>query len=169
MFGISLGPYSVAAGSDTRPTNTSEDMQKLLDALRNTRAANATPNGRVARGFTQFGPQPSGPVAPMLPTPPTPGPVNMGPPATAQAPPPALSTQYPMPAPPPPAAAPAVTTPTPAPNPYADIPPDYGQAKNIRIGNYVMPAFGPAPNSTVSGPDVINKLLALFKDKASTT
>lgn len=186
MFGLPNIPYGmlgVAGGTDTRPTNTPEDMQSLLDKLKAVRAANATPNGQVARGFAQFGPQPTGNVPPMLPTPPTPGPVNMGPPANAPG---ALSAN---------AQAPAGPTPQDiAQDDAQDAPPSWHGAHSvggapismgptsvggaplgqgpISVGGAPLPqsggppSYGPSPTQA-SGPDVINKLLSFFNQKGS--
>lgn len=66
MFGlppVPWGPLGVMGGTDTRPTNSPEDMASLQSALAAVMAKNRTPNGRVARGFDQFGPQGSAAVA----------------------------------------------------------------------------------------------------------
>lgn len=146
----SMGLGLAASGTASRPDNTPQDTDALTRAYAATRASNATPQGRINRSFAQFGPQPTGPVQPMLPTPPTPGPVDMSDPAR-----PAAHNQSPAPMPAPRPAA--------APMPPAAM----GQASNIPIGNYVMPAFGPEPSKDVSGPDVIQKLMAFFHSKGS--
>ena len=157
MFGLPqlpLGMLGVAGGTDTRPTNTPEDMTALQKLYAAAHLANQTPNGHVARGFSMFGPQESAPGTAMLPTPPTPAPVNMG----------ALSAAAQAPTPPA-AATHAVTMPTPSAPAGAPTPADMGQAANIPIGpNYNMPAFGTASDQG-SDPSVIAKLLSFFKNK----
>lgn len=181
MFGMPSIPYGmlgVAGGTDTRPTNTPEDMSALQKLYAATVAQNRTPNGRVARGFNQFGPQPTGPVAPMLPTPPMPGPVDMSDPPSASHPvastPPALSAQAMAPQVPtsPPGGFPPQGVPMPASRPV-DAPaptPDMGFfARNVAMmrdpssGAFIDPTA--ADNAQASGPDVINKLMSYFKNK----
>jgi hypothetical protein len=104
-----------------------------------------TPNQRVSQGFEDVKQGP------------TPLQTAMATPTSFPQPP-----QPDAPQAPPPAAPPA----NPEPNPYANVPADYGQAKNIPVGsNYLMPAFGPSTDAKPSGPDVIAKLLQYFHTK----
>ena len=173
MFGMPKLPYGmfgVAGGSDTRPTNTPEDMSALQKMFAATQAANRTPQGRINRGFAQFGPagQMPQPTAPMLPTPPTPAPVDMGSPAPAPqaTTPPALSAQALAP----PAAPQGVTMPMPRPAEAPQAPPDMGffqrnsaMMQDPTNGGFIDPEG--AARAQASGPDVINKLMSYFHKK----
>jgi hypothetical protein len=179
MFGMPQIPYGllgVAGGSDTRPTNSPEDMASLQKLLAAVKAQNATPNGRVARGFNQFGPQggaasaaqASQPAAPMLPTPPTPAPVDMG--ATAPPTHPALSAQAMAPPAAPPSAPAGPTSVGGAPlnsqGPFAG-PNSVGGAPLSGTADQ-WASLGPQ-QAQASGPDVIQKLMSYFKNKDNPT
>lgn len=172
MFGMPKIPYGmlgVAGGADTRPTNTGEDMTALQKLYAATQTANQTPQGRINRGFNQFGPQ--GPAAPpMLPTPPTPAPVDTSdfpaPPKQAQvAPVLSANQQSPLDT----AQWPAGPNGAPVQSQATNVPDFTGQAYNLPIGNsgYQMPAFGPTGSAPqdASGPDVIQKLMSYFHNK----
>lgn len=167
MFGLpSLSMLSVAEGAGTRPTNTEEDMTALQKLYAAASAHNRTPNGRVARGWDQFNPM-SGTAPSMLPSPPTPAPVNLAPPAAPQ--PPALSPQAmsaPMPAPAP--AAVPMPAPRPTDAPQAPAPMSFLQRNSAMMrdpgsGAFIDPAN--AQRAQATGPDVINKLLDMFHKK----
>ena len=178
MFGMPKLPFGmlgVAGGADTRPTNSPEDMSALQKLFAATQAANQTPNGRVSRGFNQFGPQPPA-AAPMLPTPPTPAPVDTGNfPMPKQAPVAPVLSSANQPSPLDNAQWPAGPNGAPQAAPQAGPAPtpDFtGQTYNLPIGSgYQMPAFGPTPSADASGPDVIQKLMSFFhnKDDPSST
>jgi hypothetical protein len=180
MFGLPKIPWGllgVAGGTDTRPTNSIADTDALTKLYAAIRAQNHTPNGRVARGFDQFGPQaappppfggtaspfapPSASAAPIMPTNNTPseldgaqwpaGPVGA----------PALSAH-----------AIAPTTPMPAPRPSEapqEAPMSFWQrnaammADPANPGSFIDPEA--ASRAQASGPDVINKLLNMFHQK----
>jgi hypothetical protein len=163
-----LGPQAgMAMMGDGREGNSVADMASLQKMLADTKAANRTPNGRVARGFDQFGPTPF----PQGSDPMTAG----GPSATGAAvpstePPPALSPQ----AIPPAASAPApVTMPMPAPRPpeAPQASPEMGffernsaMMQDPSSGSFIDPEA--AARAQASGPDVIQKLLTMFHNKA---
>lgn len=167
MFGlppIPWGPLGIASGSDTRPTNTQEDTDALQKLYATVLAHNRTPNGRVARGWDQFGP--ATPQAPMLPTPPTPPPVNITPDQAAPTP-PVLSQAM---ASVPPVAAPTVPLPTPRPADAPQAPPpmswfqqNAAMMRDPSTGQFIDPTgASQAQSQQASGPDVINKLLSYF-------
>jgi hypothetical protein len=167
MFGLPKIPWGmlgIADGTGTRPDNSQEDMNSLQKLYASIRAANHTPNGRVARGFDQFGPQASAPAAPMLPAPPAPAPVDMGPPALSAA---AMAPQ----GPPAPAPAPAVPMPQARPPeaPQAPEPMSMFQRNALMMRDPSSGAFidpvGADRAQQASGPDVINKLLDMFHKK----
>jgi hypothetical protein len=176
MFGMPSIPYGllgVAGGTDTRPTNTPEDMTALQKLYAAVSANNKTPNGRVARGFDQFGPQggaapaaqASQPQAPMLPTPPggaapaasTPPPVQMSPPVQAaddEHAPGALSSQQ--------WAGPHSVGGAPV-NPNAPM--QANAAAPSPLDNAQWPAGPMGAPDQATGPDVIAKLMSYFKNK----
>lgn len=190
MFGLPQIPWGllgVAGGTDARPTNTPEDMSSLQKLYASVVAHNRTPNGRVARGFDQFGPM----AAPPAPQPQTPVPAMgglglfPGAPQMAQSPlqtavatpsplpgdtppqPPALSAQAMIP----PAAPPhGVPMPTARPADAPQAPPDMSwfqrnaaMMRDPSSGAFIDPVN--ADRAQASGPDVINKLLSYFHTK----
>lgn len=160
MFGLNfLGPLGMATQGDGRPDNSPVDMAALQKMLADTKAANRTPNGRVARGWDQFAPQ-AADAPPMIPAP-VPAPVDMGPP-------PALSPQAMQGPPVPPPAPAAVPMPQPRP-PEAPQEMGFFQRNAAMMQDPSSGAFldpGAAERAQASGPDVINKLLSYFHDKA---
>lgn len=174
MFGLPpIGMTSVAGIEPNVRNNDQEQMSALQKLYASVAAHNRTPNGRVARGFDQFGPQPTGPVAPMLPAPPTPAPVDMGSPASP--PPPALSAAAMAPAVTP--SAQAVPLPKARPNiatepqqePMGFFQRNSAMMRDPSSGAFIDPVN--AERAQASGPDVINKLMSYFhkKDDPSNT
>jgi hypothetical protein len=180
MFGmpsVPVGMYGVASGESALRNNDQGQMEALAKALAAVRSQNQTPNGRVARGFNQFGPQPTGPVAPMLATPDMPPPVQITPdndtaPKPSQAP-GALSQAW---------AGPHSVGGAPLPNmgptsvggaPLATASPmDNAQWPAGPVGapmnaqaSMPAPAADLGPQQQASGPDVIQKLMSYFKNK----
>jgi len=177
MFGLPPVPWgqlSIAGMEPNVRNNDQGQMSALTDALAAAHAQNSTPNGRVARGFNQFAPLPSGIPAPMLETPPTPAPVD-----TSKW--PALSAQALAPASPTGPAGPLSVGGAPLPNVG---PTSVGGAPLGSQGPFAGPnSVGGAPLSGTSdqwaslgpqqssGPDVIQKLMSYFgnKDNPSST
>lgn len=135
------------------------DMHKYMEKDTAEHMANkgAYANARVSRGWEQFAPQ-TGQEPPMLPTPPTPTPVNM--------PPPALSAQAMAPHVPP-AAPQGVPMPTARPPDAPQPQPDMGffqrnaaMMQDPTSGAFIDP--GAADRAQASGPDVIAKLMSYF-------
>jgi hypothetical protein len=171
MFGLPSIPWGllgVAGGADTRPTNSPQDMTALQKLYAAVAAQNRTPNGHVARGFEQFGPQtPAASPAPhMLPT------VAVAPPQGAAAGPqggasaPQMDPGALSAAPPPPqvaAAPPPVPTVPMPPTPVTQAAPAAGDGYSRWNGLDFGPS--PSPASQASGPDVIQKLMSYFKNK----
>jgi hypothetical protein len=172
MFGLPSIPWGllgVAGGADTRPTNSPQDMTALQKLYAAVAAQNRTPNGHVARGFEQFGPQtPAASPAPhMLPTVAVAPPqvAAAGPQGGASAPqmdPGALSPQV---AAAPPVSAPPVPMPQAGPvmAPVTQAAPAAGDGYSRWNGLDFGPS--PSPASQASGPDVIQKLMSYFKNK----
>jgi hypothetical protein len=172
MFGLPSIPWGllgVAGGADTRPTNSPQDMTALQKLYAAVAAQNRTPNGHVARGFEQFGPQtPAASPAPhMLPTVAVAPPQGAaaGPQGGASAPqmdPGALSPQV---AAAPPVSAPPVPMPQAGPvmAPVTQAAPAAGDGYSRWNGLDFGPS--PSPASQASGPDVIQKLMSYFKNK----
>lgn len=163
MFGmpkVPLGMLSVAGLEPNVRNNDQEQMTALQKLYAATQATNRTPQGRIDRGFSAFGPagQMPQPTEPMLPTPPTPAPVDMGQPAAPQAPvPPALSQGGWQ-----------------GPHSVGGAPISMGP---ISVGGAPLGASGATgyqglqmtpfdpPASQASGPDVIQKLMSYFHNK----
>lgn len=156
MFGIpgtpSLGMLSVAGLEPNVRNNDQAQMTALQKLYAAAHAQNQTPQGRIDRGFNQFGPQPSGPVEPMLPTPPTPAPVNMG---TSPGVLPALAA----------AIAQHSAPQAPAPLPPAQGPTSVGGAPLQGTADQWNTVGGLGPQQSTSGPDVIQKLMSYFGNK----
>lgn len=162
LFGPQAG---MAMMGDGRPDNSQADMSALTKMLAEVRAKNGTPNGRVARGFDQFGPQ-------MYPDAPTwgsgvPEDTATSPPQpAADTPPPALTQEQ--------FAAAPMPTPMPAPRPpeAPQPPPEMGFFQRnsammqdpTNMGSFIDPEA--AARANASGPDVIQKLLNMFHQKA---
>lgn len=161
MFGMPQIPYGllgVAGGSDTRPTNTPEDMSALQKLYAATVTGNRTPAGRVARGFNQFGPQPVMPAE-----------VDMGQPK----PPPQVADPTPKPAMPPGALSPPVGPTSVGGAPLPNVGPTSLNGDPLPTASPLDTAQWPAgPASDLgpqqaSGPDVIQKLMSYFGSKAN--
>lgn len=173
MFGMPT-MATVAAGTNM-PVNTQADTDALQKLYAAVKAQNATPNGRVSRGFNQFGPQASKPQAPMLPTPPAPAPVQMSPPVVAADDTPApgsLSSQNwagphsvggaPLPNVGPTSVG-GAPLPTASPLDTAQWPAGPVGAPTNAQASDPAAVLGPAPQA--SGTDVIQKLMSYFKNK----
>lgn len=179
MFGIPLGPLTVADGAAMRNNGAPEDMSALQKALAEVRARNHTPNGRVARGWDQFAPM-TGAAPPMLPTPPTPPPVDMSEPslkpamkaydqgqanpmdAQALARPPAIPVYSQNQTNPMDEAALAAPQGPPTPD-MGFFARNTAMMKDPTSGDFLDPMN--AQRAQASGPDVINKLLSYFHNK----
>lgn len=163
-----FGPAGMAMMGDGRPDNSQADMASLQKMLADTKAANRTPNGRVARGFDQFSPM---------------GPYQTDPVAQAPAPAPYPQAEDPMGAPALYRASPGATPPQPASIPMpqarpAEAPQDMGFfQRNAAMmqdpnnpGSFIDPEAASRAQasqaSSASGPDVIQKLLDMFHRKA---
>ncbi len=154
MFGIpgtpSIGQLSVAGLEPNVRNNDQEQMTALQKLYAAAHAQNHTPQGRIDRGFNQFGPQPSGSVEPMLPTPPTPPWVNMGAPPSSGAVAPALAA--------------AMTQAQAAPA-APQGPTSVGGAPLSGTADQWNTVGGLGPQQAPSGPDVIRKLMSYFGNK----
>lgn len=137
MFGVPLGPLGMATMGDGRPDNSQADgdaLQKLYEAVR---AANATPNGKVARGFAQFGMPTPASVAPPRPSVPALGGLGLFPAAPHMNATP-MQTAMATPAPLPDPSAPVMAKDdTPAPRPHGP----YGP---MSVGGAPLPDVGPS-------------------------
>lgn len=179
------GMGAVASGTATRPNNDTEQMTALQKLYAATQATNRTPQGRIDRGFSAFGPagQMPQPTEPMLPTPPTPAPVDMGshasPSAAGAAPQapvapvlhqaqasPLDTAQWPSG----PVGAPAgVPMPMPRPSEAPQTPEMPWWQRNAAMmsdpsgGGFIDPEG--SARAQASGPDVINKLMSYFHKK----
>ena len=181
MPNLPFGLFGVAAGEPNARNNDQEQMTDLQKLYAATQAANRTPQGRIDRGFSAFGPagQMPQPTEPMLPTPPTPAPVDMAPPPSPTVP-PALSPQALGPAVGPtsvggaplPSASPldtAVWPAGPASGPAQSSPGMGFFQRNAAMmtdptnGGFIDPEG--AARAQASGPDVINKLMSYFHNK----
>lgn len=194
MFGMPQIPYGllgVAGGSDTRPTNTVDDTSALQKLYASVVAHNRTPNGRVSRGFDQFGPGASTGVPTMasqnLPTPmdaeaPPQAPGALSQAVAPNAPSPLDNAQWPagpVGAPSqaqahlPPAAPQGVPMPTARPPDAPQATPDMGffqrnsaMMRDPSSGAFIDPTHAESAQSQMaSGPDVINKLMSYFHKK----